>query len=157
VRASTDGSLGPGDYREISAGDRQRFYRVSVDAAGKRSETYTEAGVARPIDASIRNWIDEHSKPPVIPPAPVIPRIEDRPEFGALIAALGARSEIAARLGSPVAMTSKQVDGTIRLDDSGNGAADVHIELSGPKGRATVAVVADMRKRVWSLRSVAVQ
>lgn len=156
VRASTDGPLGPGDYREISANDRQRFYRGSKDAQGRLTETYSEAGQAKPIDAGVRGWIEQVSQPPVIPTAPEYPRIEDMADFKALIAAIGASPDVAARLGAPVTMTSKQAGGNVQLQDA-EGHADIRVELSGPRGIATVAAVADMSGHKWTLRSVAVQ
>ena len=61
VRASTDGPLRPGDYREISANglDMRRFHRVSIDARGRATEVYEVNGQARPIDAEARRWIDD--------------------------------------------------------------------------------------------------
>jgi len=155
VTASTEGPLGPGDYREISANDRQRHYRGSKDAQGRLTETYSEGGTARPIDANVRAWIDRVSRPVVIPPPPDPRQIERSVEFQALVARIGAHPDVAARLGAPVAMTSRPVSGNVRLGD-GDGNADIHIELSGPKGRATIAVEAGMRGGTWALERLAV-
>lgn len=157
VTASTDGPLGPGDYREISANDRQRRYRESKDAQGRLTETYSEGGVARPIDASVRAWIADVSRPVVIPPPPDPRQIERTAPFKALIARIGAHPDVAARLGAPVAVTSKPVNGNIRISDGDrDGNADIHIELSGPRGRATIAVEAEMSGGTWTLAHLAV-
>jgi hypothetical protein len=155
VTASTDGPLGPGDYREISANDRQRRYRESKDAQGRLTETYSEGGAARPIDASVRAWIADVSRPVVIPPQPDPRQIERTAAFKALLARIGAHPDVAARLGAPVAVTSKPVNGNVRIGD-GDGNADIHIELSGPKGRATIAVEAEMSGGTWTLAHLAV-
>jgi hypothetical protein len=129
-----------------------------VDAQGKRTQVYKEAGQVRPIDASVRAWIEKVSQPPAIVPEPQFPRVEDMAEFKALIAQIGTHPDVAAKLGAPVVMTAKPLDGTIRLDDSeGEGEADIRIELSGPKGRATVAAEAIMSGRKWTLRRVAAE
>ena len=61
VESSTDGVLGPGDYREIIANgdDKLRFYRASVDAQGRLTEVYQEDRRARPIDPEVRTWLTE--------------------------------------------------------------------------------------------------
>jgi hypothetical protein len=156
VTASTDGPLGPGDYREISASDRQRFYRESVDAQGRRTEVYREAGQARPIDANVRRWIGEVSKPIVLPEPHDFPKVEDMAEFKALIAQVAAQPGIIARLGSPVAMTTKAVNGTVRIGDA-EGEADIHVEMTGPKRKAVIAVQAEMHGSAWTLQRLAVE
>jgi beta-lactamase regulating signal transducer with metallopeptidase domain len=67
VRSSTEGDLGPGDYREITANgpDKQRFYLASIDAQGRLTETYREDGRVRPIDADVRRWVVEVTQPSV--------------------------------------------------------------------------------------------
>ncbi len=61
IESSTDGVLGPGDYREIIANghDKLRFYRASVDAQGRLTEVYQEDRRVRPIDAEVRIWLTE--------------------------------------------------------------------------------------------------
>jgi hypothetical protein len=61
VESSTDGVLGPGDYREIIANghDKLRFYRASVDAQGRLTEVYQEDRRVRPIDSEVRTWLTE--------------------------------------------------------------------------------------------------
>jgi beta-lactamase regulating signal transducer with metallopeptidase domain len=83
IHSTTDGVLGPGDTREITADgfDGQRYYFASVDANGQLHETYKEDGKAKPIDASARRWIaevDRLSVPPV-PPAPPAPPAPPKP------------------------------------------------------------------------------
>ena len=157
VRASTDGPLGPGDYREIRAQglDRKRFYRASLDAHGRLSEVYEEDGRAHPIDAGVRRWLDEVSRMG-LPPPPQHPAVPEIPEVGTLVGLIAARPEVVARLGTPVVATSRAIDGKVyRSGDVGG--ADIRIELRGPLGSATVAVKADLRNGVWTLHRVAVR
>ena len=67
IESSTSGALGPGDYREIIANgdDKLRFYRASVDAQGRLSEVYQEDRRAHPIDAEVRTWLAEVTRPAV--------------------------------------------------------------------------------------------
>lgn len=160
VEASTDGVLGPGDYRQISANgvDRQRFYRESIDSAGRRTELYREDGAPRPITADVRRWIAGVSRLRAAPPPPVVPVMENLAEYRALIARIAGHPDVVARLGTPAVATSRPVDGNVRLDQGeGEGEADIRIELSGPRGRAIVAVEAEMTGRAWTLRSLQVE
>ena len=61
IASSTDGVLGPGDYREIIANghDKLRFYRASVDAQGRLEEFYREDRRIQPINADVRVWLAE--------------------------------------------------------------------------------------------------
>jgi hypothetical protein len=159
VRASTDGPLGPGDYREISANglDMRRFHRVSVDARGRASEVYEENGQARPIDAAARRWIDEvtHKWTTDIAKIQAPPPDFDREvHFQELLAQVVMQDNVVARLGSPVRATQKPVNGNVQVDGTG-GEADIEVELEGPKGRARFAVEADRNANVWTLRRVA--
>lgn len=158
VEASTPGELGRGDYRQITANglDKQRFYRVSVDGQGRRSETYSENGAVRPIDAGVRRWIADVSRLSVAPHHPA-PRLADLPEHQALVAQIVRHPAVIARLGTPAAPTPRQIDGIIRIEDGRHGEADIRIELGGPNGQALVAVEARMRDRSWHLDQVAVQ
>ena len=79
IQSTTDGTLGPGDSREIRANgvDKLRVYRVSVDKQGKLTEFYEENGKQIAISANTRAWIDEMSRisvppPPPAPPAPPV-------------------------------------------------------------------------------------
>ena len=78
IQSTTDGTLGPGDSREIRADgvDKSRFYRASVDKQGKLTEFYEEDGKRIAINSSTRAWINEMSRisvPPPPPPAPPAP------------------------------------------------------------------------------------
>ncbi|MUV14753.1 M56 family metallopeptidase [Noviluteimonas gilva] len=160
VRASTDGPLKAGDYREISANgvDKRRFYRVSVDANGRATEVYEENGDARAIDAASRRWIDDVTQKwttdvarIAVPP----PLDFDRDvHFQALLAQVVMQDSVVARLGSPVHATMQPVNGNVQVDGAG-GEADIEVELAGPKGRATFAVQADRASDVWTVRRVA--
>ena len=162
VTASTAGALGPGDYREIRAQglDKQRFYRISIDASGKRTERYEENGEARPVDASARRWVDHVTKlaatPLPHPQHPVARPMEAMAEHRALIAAIASHPRLRAAVGAPAVPTNRPMNGNIRLSGP-DGDADIHIEMRGPKGRAIVAVEGEMQNRVWSLQRVAIQ
>ena len=158
VEASTPGELGPGDYRQITANgvDQQRFYRVSLDRQGRRTEIYREDGAVRPIDPAVRRWIAGIERMSVPPPRPALADVRDRPEHRALMALVASHPDVVARLGSPVVASSAYPNGTIRLNGA-QGDADIELELSGPRGRAEVAVEAEMNDRVWTLHSVELQ
>lgn len=161
VESSTAGELGPGDYRQISANglDKQRFYRVSLDAQGRRTETYRENGEARPIDAGVRRWIAEVTRlgvPPAPPAPPPPPDVNDMPEHRALVALIARHPGVVARVGTPAAATSRPVNGHVSLTGS-EGEADIEIELGGPRGRATFAVEAEMHDGAWRLNSIEAQ
>jgi beta-lactamase regulating signal transducer with metallopeptidase domain len=158
VESSTAGELRPGDYRQITANglDKQRFYRVSLDAQGRRSETYQENGEARPIDAGVRRWIAEVTRLGVPPAPPALPDVNDMPEHRALVALIARHPDVAARVGTPAAATSRPVNGNVSLTGS-EGDADIEIELGGPRGRATFAVEAQMHEGAWRLDSVEAQ
>jgi beta-lactamase regulating signal transducer with metallopeptidase domain len=74
VDESMDGPLRPGHYREFTADylfDGQRYYRVDVDAQGKRSERYREDGASKPVDDDVRSWAAAmaamHTRTPAAP------------------------------------------------------------------------------------------
>ena len=159
VRASTDGPLKPGDYREISANglDKRRFHRVSVDARGRATEVYEENGQARPIDAAARRWIDDVTRQWTADIADIKappPDFDRQVHFQELLAQVVMQDNVVARLGSPVHATMQPVNGNVQVDGAG-GEADIDVELAGPKGRATFAVEADRKSNVWTLRRVA--
>ena len=90
------------------------------------------------------------------PPQSQHPAVPEIPEVGTLVGLIAARPEVVARLGTPVVATSRPIDGNVHLNGAFVGA-DVRIELRGPLGSATVAVKADLRDGVWTLRRVAVR
>lgn len=76
IESSTEGTLRPGDYREITARglDKQRYYRASVDARGRIAEVYKEDGKPHVIDSAARSWINEVARLSVpAPPSPPLP------------------------------------------------------------------------------------
>lgn len=158
VKASTPGELGPGDYRQITANgiDKQRFYRVSLDEEGRRSELYRENGADRPIDAGVRRWIGEVSRLAVVPHHKV-PDLMDEPQHRALVAQIAGHPAVVAKLGPNAVPTPRQIDGIVRVEDGTGGEADIVIELSGPQGRGNVAVEAELNDGVWKLEDVAVR
>ena len=169
LESSTDGPLGPGDYRQISANglDKQRFYRVSLDASGRMSQVYKEDGEVRPIGPETRRWIAEVTRlgtPPLGPlpridmrhDIPSIAELQARAESDALIALAAAHPEVIARLGAPAFAAAGPINGKVRVAGE-NGDADISVRMRGPRGEAEVSVQAEFRKHVWTLRSVAVE
>jgi beta-lactamase regulating signal transducer with metallopeptidase domain len=61
VDASTDGPLTPGAFRELTADAfaTHRHYRSTMDDHGRVVELYEENGQPRPIDPSVRTWLNE--------------------------------------------------------------------------------------------------
>ena len=159
VRASTDGPLRPGDYREISANDRdiRRFHRVSLDARGRASEVYEVDGTARPIDAATRRWIDGITRQwtadiarTKAPP----PDLDRELHVQELLAQVVMQDAVVARVGTPAMWSQQPIDGNVHIDGA-QGDADIEVDLQGPKGRARFGVVADRQANVWTLRQVA--
>ena len=86
IRSSTDGVMGPGDSREITARgiDGERRYRATVDAQGRLTEVYRRDGQVQPIDGGVRRWLAEVERlsvppPPPAPPEPPLPPEPPRP------------------------------------------------------------------------------
>jgi beta-lactamase regulating signal transducer with metallopeptidase domain len=179
IRSTTDGVLGPGDMREISAHglDGDRYYRADVDANGRLTEVYKRGGQVRPLDANARRWLAEVTRlsvppaPPLPPPPPPLanlpapppppappepPSITDAAAFKSLLRVLAADPAVVARLGTPVAMASNDVRGRLDFDGDAepDGSANLTFDLSGPKGRTTVRVDGDLSNGVWSLEPI---
>ena len=159
VRASTDGPLRPGDYREISANDHdiRRFHRVSLDARGRASEVYEVDGTARPIDAATRRWIDGITRQwtadiarTKAPP----PDLDRELHVQELLAQVVMQDAVVARVGTPAMWSQQPINGNVHIDGA-QGDADIEVDLHGPKGRARFGVVADRQANVWTLRQVA--
>lgn len=166
VQASTDGVLGPGDYRQIVANgvDKRRRYRAEVDAQGRLHETYEENGKPRPIDAGVRHWITEVSRlsaPPALPPLPPHPPLPPMPELDqaakSLFALLATHPAVVARLGAPVVRTAGEIDGNLRLDGEAVGSADLEVPMRGSSGSGVVIVQATLEDGRWTLLDVDVE
>ena len=181
IRSTTDGVLGPGDTREVTANglDKTRYYFASVNRNGELSEVYREDGKPRAIDAAARRWISEVDRlsvpppappappapppmaslpapptPPPLPPAPPPPpELADSAVFKAIVRLVAADPGVIARLGSPIAVLPKPVDG--RIDINGNeGNAQLDFIASGPNGRVRVSASARMEHGAWLLEVV---
>ena len=168
---TTDGKLGPGDSREISAygKDGWRHYTVAIGKDGKATETLEVDGKPASVTAETRRWAEGillGSTPPPPPPAPPEPPappapppppdIRDLAMFKRLMQQVAADPGVIARLGSPTVVASRDVDGNIRI---GNGAqpdgdADLRFTLRGPKGQADVHVDAQLTEGEWSMDPV---
>ena len=186
IRSTTDGVLRPGDMREISAQglDGDRYYRADVDADGHVTEVFKRDGAPRPVDAGVRRWVADIVRlgvppppplPPMPPAPPAPPEISDSAEFQSLFRLTAADPVVIARLGTPVAMASKAVHGRIEMDadeattttsngrtlthvdPTAKGDADVRFDVIGPKGRATVHVVAELKQGAWSMKTIDLQ
>ncbi|HYC69261.1 M56 family metallopeptidase [Brevundimonas sp.] len=158
VRSSTQGPLGPGDFREIAAGgvDKQRFYRESIDLEGRRTEAYWENGRIHPIDAEVRDWIAQVSRLSLTPPAAHLVPVVEPAEYDALLALAASQPVVVARLGSPAVATSQPAGGKLRLGEGG-GEADLRIPMAGPRGAAIVHVEAELIRGDWILERLEVQ
>ncbi|KGQ19359.1 Peptidase M56, BlaR1 [Lysobacter dokdonensis DS-58] len=159
VRASTDGPLRAGDYRQISADgvDKRRFYRISLDARGRATEVYEENGSARPIDAPTRKWIDGVTRQWTAHVAGLAemptPDFERATHLQELLTQVVMQEVVVARVGSPAIPSGTPVNGNVHLDGA-LGDADIEVEVQGPKGSAKFGVVADRKANVWTLREV---
>ena len=73
--------------------------------------------------------------------------------FKALLQQVANDPRVVARLGSPVVLASKDIDGSLRIGDGARpeGSADLRIPLRGPKGRAEAHVTAALAAGKWSL------
>lgn len=173
ITSSTDGALRPGDKREISAygKDGWRHYTAAVGKDGKLTETLEVDGKPAPVTAETRRWITHTLRlsppplpplppaPPAPPPPPPPPAIQDLAMFKRLLQQVAGNAAVIGKLGSPVVMASKVVDGDIKI---GNGArpdgdADLRFTLRGPKGQADVHVDAQLTDGVWSMDRVDVK
>lgn len=170
IESSTDGTLQPGDYRQITARgvDMQRYYRASVDAQGRLTEVYQEDGVDRPLDAGARHWLGEVARlsspppppPPPAPPAlapppppPAPPVFADTTAFKAILRLVVADPRVAASIGQPVVVLPDSVDGSLHLEgpDDRDGRAELSFQLSGPRGEASIEVHAERNQDGWTI------
>ncbi|MDP3718020.1 MAG: M56 family metallopeptidase [Acidobacteriota bacterium] len=184
IESSTEGTLRPGDYREITARglDKQRYYRASVDARGRIAEVYKEDGTPQVIDPAVRSWIDEvarlsvpappppppppspteaggPSAPPAPPVPPPPPSVADSADFKAILRLVAASSSVGKRIGNPIAVMPDSIDGEMRLsgnnDEHGN--ASLSFMLSGPHGLAQIVVFATRAHGTWAITTLDVQ
>jgi beta-lactamase regulating signal transducer with metallopeptidase domain len=173
IESTTDGTLGPGDRREIRATgfDVDRHYVAIVDANGKLTETYAENGVGKPIDAKARRWLTEISRmsvppppppappppPPPAPPEPPLPpappNLADAPAVKEILRLIAADPEVVRTVGAPVTIVPDSFDGTLDLSEraSGGGDAELTFKLGGPKGFADVDVEAERVGGRWRI------
>ena len=173
IRSSTDATLGPGDSREVSAygPDGWRHYTVSVGKDGKQVETLDVDGKRKPVTTETRRWVAEILRgatppsPPAPPPPPPIaalpppppppapPELSDDATFKLLLQHVVADPRVVATLGSPVILASKDIRGSLHIEDGArpDGKADMRIALRGPKGRAEAHVTATLDAGKWSL------
>jgi beta-lactamase regulating signal transducer with metallopeptidase domain len=172
IESTTDGKLGPGDVREVTATgfDVDRHYVARVDANGKLVETYEENGIARPLDAKARQWVAEMGRmsvpppPPPPPPAPPAapappplppppPELADSKDIKAIFALVAADAGVARSVGSPIKLMRNSIDGNISIDDDdGDGEATLTFRVVGPKGAAEVEVDAEREDGRWKVQ-----
>ena len=171
IQSTTDGTLRPGDSREIRASglDKDRFYRASVDRQGTLSERYEENGKAIAINAKTRAWINEMSRisvppPPPAPPAPPAapaapppppapPNISESATFKEILRLVAADQAVIRAMGNPLTVLPDSIDGNIRLSgvNDSAGEAQLKFDLSGPNGRNTVTVAAERENGTWNV------
>ncbi len=138
IDASSSGELTPGNHRDYTAsylGERQRHYRISMDARGQVQESYSEDGEARPIDAGVRHWLaamtamganpPQSGKPQLAPPLglPALPELAPpaappraalSEEAQGLMQAISADARVTAVTGQPATFDRASFHGRIR-------------------------------------------
>lgn len=167
--ASSSGELTPGNHRAYTAsylGEKQRRYRVAMDADGRVRESYSENGEPRPIDANVRGWIAAveamgarapRSSEPPLPPLPALAPLPAPPtpptgseEARQLLSAISADARVVAVTGQPASFDRKSFHGSVHtwgsrdfhlwgIDDPVAGKARFTLVFQGPKGRAQVS------------------
>jgi beta-lactamase regulating signal transducer with metallopeptidase domain len=164
----------------------KRYYRLAIDQQGRRTEIYEVDDQARPIDDGVRRWlaeIDRLSVPPPPPPAPPLPPaapaapdvppppapmapeappvpapppppppVTESAAFKAVQALVLADAGVVARVGSPARLETGDIFGQLDRD-----SAQLRFGVAGPKGRANVDVVAEVRAGRWVVASLDVR
>ncbi len=151
--ASSQGELTPGNYRQYMAsylGEKQRQYRISMDAKGHVEENYAEDGQRKAMDADARLWLKSvtlmnassasATPKPVLPPGlgpPALPEVpqpqlppqrlptapSESEEFRALMSMLQADPRIIALIGEPAALDRSSFHGSVHIW----GSRDFHL------------------------------
>ena len=182
---SSQGELTPGNFREYTAsylGDKQRKYRISMDAAGHVDEVYTEGGQRKPMDAAARLWLksvttmDASSAaaapaalpaPPPLPPLPPLPQPSESAEFKTLMAGIEADPRVTALTGQPAALNRASFHGSVHvwgsrdfhlwgIDDPVGGKAAFSATFKGPAGSVDVAWSGKTEAGAWKADSMTV-
>jgi hypothetical protein len=80
----------------------------------------------------------------------------DSTAFKAVYELLVVDPRVAAAIGQPVALLPGSADGTLRLDgpDERDGHAELTLQLSGPRGVATVEVQAERSAGQWTIATL---
>lgn len=149
----------------------RRTYRSTVNAAGKKIESYTVNGEAQPINADTRRWIAHMIEgardvplPPPAPPAPAAPPAPPKPpqppaplpltDTAAYRAAVSSAKQdpgVLKAVGSPVRVGA--VVGYARLTDD---RADLSFLVSGPQGGIRVRARGDLVAGAWDITGLTV-
>lgn len=182
---SSQGALTPGNFREYTAsylGDKQRKYRISMDAAGHVDEAYSEGGQRKPMDAAARLWLKsvttmDASVPraspaalPILPPlpAPEPPRAPtESAEFRTLMADIALDPRVTALTGQPAALNRASFRGSVHvwgsrdfhlwgIDDPVGGKAAFSATFKGPVGSVAVAWSGKTEAGAWRADSMTV-
>lgn len=127
------------------AGERRGYMRWR-DGNGQVRERYLVNGQARPIDASVRQWIAEASAvpPPPLPPAPPAPpSMTDDPAYRAAVAALRNDPGMLAALGTPATV---RLAGPSRIAPD---AAELSLTATGTKGEMRLKAIRETRNGAW--------
>ena len=182
---SSQGELTPGNFREYTAsylGDKQRKYRISMDATGHVDEVYTEGGERKPMDAAARAWLksvttmEASGTPPALPAPPAMPALPALPplprpsestEFKALMSGIEADPRVTALTGQPAALNRASFHGSVHtwgsrdfhlwgIDDPVGGKATFSATFNGPAGSVAVSWSGKTEAGAWKAESMTV-
>lgn len=182
---SSEGELTPGNFREYTAsylGEKQRKYRISMDATGHVDEAYTEGGQRKPVDAAARLWLKSvttmdassaRTAPAALPALPPLAALKPLPEpsesadFKTLMASIEADPRVAALTGEPATLNRSSFHGSVHtwgsrdfhlwgIDDPVGGKATFSATFNGPAGNVSVAWSGKTEAGAWKADSMTV-
>ncbi len=170
-------SLGSNLTIKDDGGGVRRLYRKRTSLLGKVTESYTEDGQPKPIDAGVRAWLASVKAPPVpppppppptppLPPPPPEPPTPEPPTLRDSAPCLEALHQaersgrLQALLGAPLVMGSEvkgsvtswgpgDVQALFGLVPSGS-KAELRIPISGPRGRAMLEAKGRRGRGTWT-------
>ncbi|HJW31974.1 MAG TPA: cytochrome c oxidase assembly factor Coa1 family protein [Holophagaceae bacterium] len=161
---------------ESGGGGPERVYQTWKDATGSPQERYWVDGVARPVEPAVHQWatakIQESQGAPPDPPAPPQPPVPPPPhafvpgEAGrAAFQQVQHDARLLRMLGSPIAL-APTAKGSLHTWGAGEpqgwkhftlqegAAADLTVELSGPRGTARLHAKGQRRGSTWTFSTL---